>query len=79
MCYAVVSQEMYPRQLSGARGAGVFCAVDVCTPSHRDELLNALRAKGEVHVVVKKQQPRVVVMEIRFCLVYRVWTGCKMV
>ena len=41
-----VLQERYPNQLSGARGVGMFCAVDVRDAKHRDKLLTELRNDG---------------------------------
>ena len=41
-----VLQERYPTQLSGARGEGMFCAVDVRDAKHRDKLLTDLRNDG---------------------------------
>lgn len=39
-------QERYPGQLSGARGEGMFCAVDVRDAKHRDQLLTDLKNSG---------------------------------
>ena len=46
-------QNRYSAQISGVRGAGTFCAIDVKDVNHRDKLISALKVKGKIYLIVK--------------------------
>jgi len=45
-------EKEFPALLSAARGRGTFLAIDCATSKLRDDLVSALRAKGECNIVL---------------------------